>query len=63
MWIVTFGDNSRHSAWFSKQEALDQAKVLEQYGIIKTNRRNINGLQDFIKYDSTICCNNGYYYV
>jgi len=57
MWIVKLGDNSRHSAWDSKKEALQQAKVLKNYGCIKGD------LGNFVEYDDTVSCENGHYYV
>ena len=63
MWIVKFGDNRRHSAWNSKQEALHQAEVLEQHGYIKPYRRHARAFANFIEYDETVSCENGHYYV
>ena len=63
MWIVKLGDNTRHSAWNTKKEALHQAEVLENYGYIRPDRRQSNGLADFLERDDTVSCENGHYYV
>jgi hypothetical protein len=63
MWIVKLSDNTRHSAWNSKREALHQAEVLEQHGYIKVERWWGGTLADFIEYDETVTCENGHYYV
>ena len=57
MWIVLLGDDTRHSAWSSKSEALHQAEVLYENGYIGSNTR------DFVIYDRTVQCKNGHYYV
>jgi len=61
MWIVTLGDNTRHSAWNSKKEALHQAEVLQDHGYIQIDRWN--SLNDFVTHDDTTHCDNGHYYV
>lgn len=62
MWVVKFDDNRRHSAWAGKSEALHQARVLVEAGLIKVYRSRTN-LENFIEYDPTVSCENGYYYV
>jgi len=61
MWIVILGDNTRHSAWDSKQEAIKQVKVLQDYGYIKPTKES--PIKSFIEYDKTVDCENGHYYV
>ena len=61
MWIVKFGDNTRHSAWHSEQEARQQVLVLSYYGLIKLGRGCPLG--HFVEYDETVVCENGHYYV
>ena len=65
MWIVKFDDNSKHSAWDTKREALQQVKILEQNGYIRLHRRDGNNgtLNDFVEYDATVSCENGHYYI
>ena len=63
MWIVKLGDNTRHSAWNSKKEALHQAEVLEQHGYIQPDRYRSGKIEDFVEYDDTVQCENGHYYV
>jgi len=58
MWIVIFGDKTRHSAWNSRKEAIEQVKVLADNRIIKPIV-----LSDFVYYDDTVTCENGHYYV
>lgn len=62
MWIVKLGDNTRHSAWNSKKEAIAQADVLRDYGYIMPDPRD-QTLADFVEYDCTVQCENGHYYV
>ena len=62
MWIVKLGKNARHSAWNSKAEALHQAKVLKDHGIIKPHGRQTLR-KDYIEFDETCQCENGHYYV
>jgi len=61
MWIVKFGNNTRHSAWSSKNEAKHQVEVLINHGMIKISRYTL--LTDFIEFDDTVSCENGHYYV
>lgn len=61
MWIVKFGDNTRHSAWSSKKSAIKQVNVLIDKGYIRLERRVI--VDDFIEYDSTVTCEDGHYYI
>ena len=65
MWIVIFGNKTRHSAWNSKQEAIQQAKVLEAVGYIRGNqgKDDLWLLSDFVIFDETVQCRNGHYYV
>jgi len=58
MWIVKIDDYSKHSAWSTKEEAIHQAMVLKDYGYL---RRGI--AEDYVEFDETINCENGYYYV
>ena len=53
MWIVVLNDDTRHSAWRSRQEAKHQVKTLLECGY-KRNR---------IELDETVSCENGHYYV
>lgn len=63
MWIVKFDDNTRHSAWSSKDEALHQAAVMEKYGLISPDHHGGDGLLAFVENDDTVECKNGHYYV
>jgi predicted secreted protein len=62
MWIVKLGDNTRHSAWRSRMEALIQAEALEDRGYIKPSS-DAQTLDEFVEYDETVSCENGHYYV
>ncbi len=54
MWIVTYtNDNTRHSAWDTRGEAENQARVLRESGY-----RNVK-----IEFDGTVVAANGHYYV
>lgn len=59
MWIVKFGDNTRHSAWKLKKDALEQVRVLMEHGMLSRH----TAPERFIENDPTVHCRDGHYYV
>lgn len=53
--FIVWNGKERHSAWETKSEAMEQVRVLIEYGYREGKL--------FIKYDETVRCENGHYYV
>lgn len=53
--FIVWNGNEKHSAWYSKKEAQEQVETLIRYGYREGRL--------YIKFDETVQCENGHYYI